>query len=38
MIPSTLFKPDMRLLAMYANAHNWYAAAEKFAPDTIWND
>jgi hypothetical protein len=24
--------PDMRLLAMYANAHNWYAAAEKFAP------
>jgi len=24
--------PDMRLLAMYANAHNWYAAPEKFAP------
>ena len=24
--------PDMRLLAMYANARNWYAAPEKFAP------
>jgi hypothetical protein len=31
-------QPDMRLLAMYANTHNWYAAPEKFAPDGIRND
>jgi len=25
-------RPDMRLLAEYANAHNWYAAPENFVP------
>jgi hypothetical protein len=27
----------MRLLAVYAGAHNWYAAAENSAP-MIWKD
>ena len=26
------FKPDMRLLAMYANARNWYAAPVQIRP------
>lgn len=36
--PSVFFKPDMRPLAMYANAHNWYAAPEKFNLDVARND
>jgi hypothetical protein len=33
-----LYKPDMRLLAVYDNAHNWYAAADKLGPDIVRNE
>jgi hypothetical protein len=33
-----LSKPDMRPLAMYDNAHNWYAAPEQFVFDISRND
>jgi hypothetical protein len=33
-----VYKPDVRLLAVYAYAHNWYAAPEQFGPDFTRND
>jgi hypothetical protein len=39
MLSSTLLhKPDMRLLAVYVIARNWYAAVEKLDPDVVRND